>query len=799
MVKKVGLKDDKVKENKDRAFSWAERVNRLALYAVIFLLPLFFLPWTSDVLDFNKQALLLVLTAVGLLAWLGRAMAEGELRLRVSWFYLPLGLLLAVVLLASVFSLYSYGSFWGLPLASSKAFLSLLGLALLLFLLVNTLERKEEVVFSVFLLLTSSLLAGLFGIFQLFGKFFLPFGFTKAFSFNTVGTANAWGLFFAALLPLITLLFFFVQKRFKELLGAAFLLSLLAVLLVNYWVVWLVVLAGMAVILIFWLYYGQERGRRWVILPTALLALALFFVLFRFNLGFLPQEVIEISPSMSHTVEIATEVAKERPLLGSGPGTFAYDYALHKSPELNQTIFWNLRFNNGASKVLESLAVSGILGLLSLLGVMVSFIFLGLRNLLGGLAGRGEEDKLHWAMGLGLLSSFFALCLGLFLYPANLTLDFLFWFLASGILILSLPKEKSWRLEPRRISSAVVSFVFILSLIGSLAVFFFEGQRYGAEVRYLQGLRAQAAGEHQTAVARAARATQLNPQNDLYWRHLAQVALAQLNEELQQSAAAGAAETEREEASQRIQLYFNLAVRAAKEATDVAPHNVVNWMRRGAVYRAAIGLAQDSFKWALNSYNKARELEPANPLIPLELARTYLADASLRQQLEQRELARVDFEKAEEQLGTALELKPDYWPAHFQQAIIYDSQGRLREAISKLEEVKQFNQQDVQLAFQLGSYYWRRENLAKAKEEFERAVKLSPTLANARYFLGLIYDEEGEREKAISEFEQIASYSEENRRQVASILANLKRGLPALGEAVEVPQEPEEIPALEEK
>ena len=318
-------------------------------------------------------------------------------------------------------------------------------------------------------------------------------------------------------------------------------------------------------------------------------------------------------------------------------------------------------------------------------------------------------------------------------------------------------------------------------------------QRYLGQVYYSQGIRALGRGEAHLAFAKVLRATQLTPAVDVYWRDLSQLAMRRMNEEL------GRRDLPQEKLSQRVQVFFSLAVNSAKKATDVAPNNVANWQTRGFIYRNSIGLARGAFEWAIKSYEKAKTLEPTNPFIYLEIARTYITQATIMQQLQKKEAMKENLRMSKENLKKAIALKHDYWPAHFQEAILFDLEGRLDEAIQKLEEIKPFAQQDPGLAFQLGSLYWRKEDIKNAKREFERAVQLSPDFANARYFLGLIYDKEGNKEKAIEEFEQIASYSRENERQVAEILENLRQGKPALGEEIEVPPEPEEIPALEEK
>ena len=46
---------------------------------LVFLIPLFFLPWTINVLDFNKQALLVVLVFVTLFFWILKVLVSGKL------------------------------------------------------------------------------------------------------------------------------------------------------------------------------------------------------------------------------------------------------------------------------------------------------------------------------------------------------------------------------------------------------------------------------------------------------------------------------------------------------------------------------------------------------------------------------------------------------------------------------------------------------------------------------------------------------------------------------------------------
>src|SRR3989344_1554055 len=73
---------------------WLERISKGSLYAAVLLLPLWFLPFTQNMVIYQKQTLLLVLVFVGLVAWLAKAVNQGEIRLRLSLIFIPAFLLL---------------------------------------------------------------------------------------------------------------------------------------------------------------------------------------------------------------------------------------------------------------------------------------------------------------------------------------------------------------------------------------------------------------------------------------------------------------------------------------------------------------------------------------------------------------------------------------------------------------------------------------------------------------------------------------------------------------------------------
>ncbi|MEK9208575.1 MAG: hypothetical protein AAB910_00695, partial [Patescibacteria group bacterium] len=76
----VAVKSDKL----GLGGSLYDKIIQIMLYATVVLLPLFYLPFTSSMLEYNKQMLLVVVASVGLVVWLLGAVVSGKLTIRTS-------------------------------------------------------------------------------------------------------------------------------------------------------------------------------------------------------------------------------------------------------------------------------------------------------------------------------------------------------------------------------------------------------------------------------------------------------------------------------------------------------------------------------------------------------------------------------------------------------------------------------------------------------------------------------------------------------------------------------------------
>jgi len=753
-----------------------EKISKAAIYLFVFLAPLFFLPWTSNVLDFNKQILLFILVFVSLVCWIIKTLREGELKINFSFLNIPVLFLVLITGISIFFSLSRYGSFWGWPLNISSSFTTLAAFVLLFFLISNLFNDRSDISKLISLLILSGFISALLGLLQLFRVFIFPFDFARTESFNTIGTINSLAVFLSVIIVAGVGLMLGSVKIMRKLLLAFCVFGFLVLFVINFTIAWMVLLIGLAGLLSLALFnIKKAKETSWFLLPMTMMILSIFFIFFKISLPFLPSTPFEVYPNNRAELEIAKSVLQGKNLiLGTGPGTFIYDYSKFKSGDINKTLFWNVRFGSGSSEVLDRLITTGFLGALVFASLFSFFLWQVFYSLKKGLS----EEISDWFIASGIFASIFALFVGLFLYAANFVILMIFWVLLGIFVTLLKPRNRSWKLQPSSMLTVIIHFISILVIISGLVFNVFVVQKYIAETKYLKGLEAFSRGEIDKSIDFTAQSLKLNPDSDLYLRELAQNYLQKLNLELQRT------DVSKEELSQTVQTLGANAVSFAKKSTEIEPENVANWNVLGFIYRNLIGIFDKADELSLGAYEKGLQLEPNNPYVFTEIGRVYLTKSViLANQTEGNAEKEVVLKKAQESFEKAIELKSDYAPAKFQLALTYVSMGKIKEAIAKMEETILIAPSDVNLVFQLGLLYFNGDQFENAKLALERAISLAiesnQEYANARYYLGLTYDKLNQKEKAIEQFEKIQTANPDN-EEIKKIIFNLKSGKPAL-------------------
>ena len=265
----------------------SDMVTKISIYTLVFLIPLFFLPWTFDIVDFNKQALLIFLVFIALFSWIVKTLVTGSFKISLDKVTLSVGVLLLVYFSSFLFSVTRYGSFYGWPSPAYESIISIISFCLLYFLVSNTFSEKE-IQYSFTILSISFLIAQIFGALQLFGVYILGFSFAKNMYFNTIGLTGALGLFCVTVLPLYIILLIISKKWWKVLFSVNIFVTFFVLLIINYSFLWWLVLLASVLMILFWIVRRDIFEVKWMFLPSFFLIVSLFFILFTPHFNQLP-------------------------------------------------------------------------------------------------------------------------------------------------------------------------------------------------------------------------------------------------------------------------------------------------------------------------------------------------------------------------------------------------------------------------------------------------------------------------------------------------------------------------------
>ncbi len=756
-----------------------KKVNQWGLRLLAFLIPLFFLPFTYEAFELSKQTLLIGLGFILLVVWFSQSVASRQAQLLKSPLNWAILALLAVTV-ASVFtSIDPITSIMGFYGRFNGGLLSLLGYLLVFFLVTVSIRTREEIHWLVGSWLSGVGLSGIILLLQLLGARLLPFAFAQISSFTPLGGAlNAVVLILAASFPMAIYLARGAVKSWLRILS--FLLAVLIIVLifmVDYHLGWLGLGVGSLVWLGLLFYKNESTSFQWTVIPAIAIILSLIawpIVLVNITRISVP---VEVNLSLPASWRIAIQNAKSNPLLGTGPDTFNYGFSKFKPEGFNDSNFWAFRFDRATSELAQLLSTTGFIGLTAYLATLITGLYLCWRSL-------RDKQAEDWYLKAAIVTTFVILLLAQVFYFLNTVLAVMTWLVFGLLAVVSSSGERKLSLTDSPRTSLSFSFGLAVVVLLAVAVWLGMGRFWLADVAYAKAQRQQLTIEGlRQAETHLLNAINLNPWRDTYRVTLAQVYLGMANYEANQPVSEN--QEERDLQVLRLQTYIASSIAAARSATELASQSVANWEVLGSIYRGTVLFARDAEPWVISSFQKAVELDPTNPALLTELGKAYLISASrLTQQANQstpEQKSRLELEASEqlsralEQFSRAIALKPDYSPAHFQEVLALELQGKFSEAIDKLERLRASIPQDLDVLFELGSLAYNTGDYNKAEEAFITITRLVPNHSNAHFGLGLVYQQRGEKEKALAELEKVLELNPDN-EQIKQLMENIRSG-----------------------
>ncbi len=765
-----------------------EKIFEWSLYSFIFLVPVFFLPLTGDVLELNKQMLIFLATLWFAILFISKSIVAEKIQIKYSPVYAGFGGLLVAWLIASIFSVYPYNSIIGLDKQAFISLSTLLSLGILAFVVVNNFSATHV---SKMLLsfLSSMTLVIIIGIFQFFGIFLIPLAMTKTNAFNTIGLADAWGVLVAiSLLISVTLIIrgSLIQERHTKiisiLLSLFTSLCLIALVILGDRGIWMSIILGLTLILsILYLKLPQDQKVAWLVLPSFIAVFSLTMVFFNPRVIQLP---FSAQPSLSASIGITFSTLVDSPLVGYGPGNYITSYTKFRPKEINNANMlglWTVRFDQSGSAILTAIAETGMLGLLGMLATVILLGLLIYREL-----STKKMDE-NYLLFLGLSSALLAIILLGIIKTANITIIFTAWILIVCIFLFTAKSLKVIKSSHSNrfliLSSLSLYAILAIGCVGG----FFAVKHYVADVRMAQGLlldqklsQATRAGKNITVtdvdklIQKFSSAATIDNANHVYPRLISQALLYKISALTKDS-------TNAQQNISTIQSSASLAIDTAKRAVALNPSDVRNIQNLATTYQTIAPFADGVDNFVAESYKKALALDPKNPSILLEFAKAYLDSASFHtakanqtkdESIKAGEKSSVQtaLTNAEKNLKDAIVLKSDYADAYLYLGITYAQMNNKSDALQNFDLAKDVNLKLAQIQsasestfYLLGLGYSGFDQKDKAEESFRYAIALKPDYQLARWQYGLLLASmEGRKEDGIAMIETILTYDPNN-------------------------------------
>ncbi len=609
----------------------------IAILGILFIFfPLIFSTVTTDLFILPKQAFIIFSVIVLMLLYGLRTFFAQNLRIKRTPFDLPLVLFLTAVILSVVFSIARFDSLFNL--------IPLLFAVISFFTITYNVHDKKSLNALVASLLIGGALTSVLSIFNFLKIYVLPFEFTKFQAFTPLGSMLDQAIYLGLVLSVGA---YFVIPSLRK--GRSVFSSSRqdSIRIAGYSLISLIILMGLSVSI-----YSIIALQKPVILPIAT----------GFQTAF-----AAISQDGGRVIQGF--------LFGSGYGEFAGVFLRFKQATFNSNAdIWGLTFFRSTTYVLELLATTGMLGVLS-------FILLSYRIV--------KQKPLFIPLIIFVIAAFtlpfafYHLVLMFFILGIYSVLkgfsnhqdffDVELQLVASkkGFFVLS--SEETNQRQQEKYGKILASIVIVIIAIFSVIFGFLSFDFIKANVTFQKSVVAanqnngQQTYDYQTSTLNSVTGKYV----DAYHRVFSQTNLALANS-IANSTPKGSSPSA--QTTQTIYTLVQQSINSARTATSISRNNTTNWQNLSSIYRALIGFGQSADSFAILAAQQAISLDPTNPQEYINLGGIYYQIKA--------------YDKALEQFQIAKNLKPDYANAYYNHAHALIEKGDLKSALTELTSVK---------------------------------------------------------------------------------------------------------------
>ncbi len=772
-------------QHEARRSAWIlDKVIAVCVWMLFFGLPLFFLSVTYQGIAFEKQYYFYTWTFIGVVAFVVRSMMGAASEIRRTPLDVPLAALLFAVVLSALFSVDRYHSAFGFFGTPVMGMVSLVATVMAYYLIVSTMTR-ERIVQVWWAIVTSGaavILWSFAATMRLIGQDVLaivPGTLTGSFSGLTI--------YLGMLLPFLILAPSVIGSARTKLV-TIFTIALIAIngltlsALYGYaqWYVILGVVGLLVVFMVSRLVQSAQQGMGTII--GVFLAL-----MFLFLWGQPLVTRIAIQPEPIVTTALSWTVAKgalgSRPLLGSGPGTYGYQFSLFTPQDVNKDGNYDTRVFAGRGMIMDGIATLGVVGVVALCSVFFTYIGTAWMAFL-----RGTQDDVLKVAALG----FFVASLAAAVYSLLWAIDgvvilygaILAAACVGSVSLLQKHPAKTWALTLTSSPQHALSFAFLSIVAAVLAVFGFVtlGKMFAADVYAKTALTAYQKNDNDRTMTAFQKAITLNGQEGRYYTLVAQYGLDLATRE--------ANKPTDQQNRDALAMFITQAAGAANFGCDLMPNDVLAHEVKGIVLENSGGYVQGAASEALAAYGRAGMLEPHNPQLDLAVGRMQLAQAQTKtgdQATQERqalvEEAKKSFDAAKNKTTFTYgnEQVSLFAPAHYYLAMANEALGKIDDAIAAMSMALGASQatagvtpsdavqtQSINYAFHLARMLQIRNadgDRAQAEKILQNIIALREKDVGAMVELGLLYERDDKKDAAIAQYKKVLTFLAEEDTQ----------------------------------
>lgn len=700
-----------------------QKILTISFYILFFATPLFWTPYNFELFEYNKMMLVYLLTVIIGCCWLLKMInlkslktdrSQASLIINRTPLDIPILLFLGANIISTIFSIDQHVSWWGYYSRSNGGLISIISYTILYFALVSNFSTQSAVKFlkaAVF----GGVIVALYAIPEHFGispscvilnhqlNASCWVQDVQARVFATLGQPN-WLAAYLAMLIFPCIYFVLTAKnKFSTILYTLYaILFYLAFTFTYSRGATLGLIGGLIVFLIFYFSRQPEGKARRIyerffasLRMTSLGSILILFLIINLFFGsaltsfkllskFTPPPrpglitqasagtQLENGGTESGAIRLivwkgALEVFLHNPIFGTGVETFAYSYYQYRPQAHNLVSEWDFLYNKAHNEFLNYLANTGLIGFLSYMALILTFIFWSVKKIIFS-----KSDRLITLVILASLVSyhiqnFFGfsvviIAVFFYLFPAIafITTDSLKPFNIPSIFhplssIFKLVYRKPFYTKLTKIIVIVISSLMIITLL----------RYYWADTYFAAGNNANEAGNPGRAYNQLVEAVSLNSGEPYYLSELAY------------ASAASAVAIQEEDSS--------ISARLKEETTLETEKVLKNNPKNVSFYRTAI--------------------------------RTYYYISILDKQFTAKTLQILD---------DTIALAPTDAKLTYNKAIILGQAGRNEEAILALQKTIALKPNYRDAYYTLGLFYFDEKQKDKAVEQMKKVLQLIP-------------------------------------------------------------------------